>query len=163
MTDVRVKLVETHHEMEACVALRVRVFVDEQEVPSDEELDEYDNSADHAVALLAGRVVGTGRLYLLPSEVAQIGRMAVESTQRRKGIGSLILSFLEDRVRRKGNATVVVHAQTYVRSFYERHDYVAAGEPFMEAGIEHVGMIKYLNEPSQDDSSYGGNGRSPAL
>ena len=162
MTNVRVKLVETHHEMEACVALRLRVFVDEQGVPPDEELDEYDNSADHAVALLGGRVVGTGRLYLLASAVAQIGRMAVESTQRRNGIGSLILSFLEERVRLRGNATVVVHAQTYVKFFYERHDYVAAGEPFMEAGIEHLRMIKYLNEPSQDDSSSGGNGRSLA-
>ena len=140
----------------------MRVFVDEQGVPPEEELDEYDNSADHAAALLSGRVVGTGRLYLLPSGVAQIGRMAVESTHRREGIGSLILSFLEERARLNEDATVIVHAQTYVQTFYERHGYVVVGEPFMEAGIEHRRMIKYLNAPSERDSVSGGNGRSRA-
>ena len=102
MTDVRVKLVETHHEMEACVDLRVRVFVDEQGSPPDEEIDEYDRPAVHAAAILDGRVIGTGRLYRPGSGETQIGRMAVDPAYRRRGIGSLLLSFLEEVANQTG-------------------------------------------------------------
>ena len=70
--------------------------------------------------------------------------MAVEPAHRRSGAGGLILSFLEDQARRGGAVDVMVHAQTYVEAFYLRHEYVADGAPFMEAGIEHVRMVKYL-------------------
>ena len=153
MTDVRVKLVETHHEMEACVDLRVRVFVDEQGSPLDEEIDEYDRPAVHAAAILDGRVVGTGRLYRPGSGETQIGRMAVDPAYRRRGIGSLILSFLEEVAISRGDTEVVLHAQTYVTRFYERHTYVAQGGPFMEAGIEHVKMVKSLEPGAFEDES----------
>lgn len=140
----RVKLVETPEEMDAVKALRVRVFVQEQKVPLDEEFDEYDGEAIHAVAVLDGRVVGTGRMYRNSSGETQIGRMAVEMGHRRRGVGGLILAFLEERARRNGVDRVMLHAQTYVRPFYERHGYVAEGEPFMEVQIEHVKMVKRL-------------------
>ena len=151
MTDVRVKLVETHHEMEACVDLRVRVFVDEQGSPLDEEIDEYDRSAVHAAAILHGRVVGTGRMYRPGSGETQLGRMAGDPAHRRRGIGSLILSFLEDVAMERGDTEVVLHAQTYVKRFYEEHAYVAQGEPFVEAGIEHVKMVKALDAKAFGD------------
>ena len=153
MTDVRVKLVETHHEMEACVDLRVRVFVDEQGSPPDEEIDEYDRPAVHAAAILDGRVIGTGRLYRPGSGETQIGRMAVDPAYRRRGIGSLLLSFLEEVAIRQGDTEVVLHAQTYVTRFYEGHAYVARGGPFMEAGIEHVKMVKSVEPGVFEDES----------
>ena len=144
MTGLLVKLVDTPQETEAVKALRVQVFVREQGVPLSEEFDEHDDSAVHAVALLHGRVVGTGRMYRTPSGATQIGRMAVESAHRRRGIGERILLLLEDHARRSGLSEVMVHAQTYVRSFYERRGYVADGEPFMEVEIEHIRMVKQL-------------------
>jgi predicted GNAT family N-acyltransferase len=140
----RIKLVETPEEMDAVKALRVQVFVHEQKVPLDEEFDEYDGKAIHAIAMLDGRVVGTGRLYRNSSGETQIGRMAVDMGHRRRGIGGLILAFLEEQARRNGVDRVMLHAQTYVRSFYERHGYVAEGGPFMEVEIEHVRMVKRL-------------------
>ena len=139
-----VRLVETIQDMEAVLALRIEVFVREQGVPLEQEFDEYDGLAAHAVALEDGRVIGTGRLYGLASGEAQIGRMAVESTLRRQGIGERILGFLEDRARRSGVAQAVVHAQTYVRPFYDRRGYIVDGQPFMEVDIEHIRMVKHL-------------------
>ncbi|MCH8110122.1 MAG: GNAT family N-acetyltransferase [Chloroflexi bacterium] len=139
-----VKLVETNAESEAIKDLRVQVFVREQGAPLDEEFDEHDESAVHAVALIEARVVGTGRMYELPSGETQIGRMAVEPRHRRDGIGGLMLVFLEAQARQRGVREVMLHAQTYVQSFYERHGYIVDGKPFMEVDIEHVRMVKRL-------------------
>lgn len=144
MTDVHVRTVETAAEMDASRALRVRVFVREQGWPLEAEFDEHDAGALHAVAVLRGSVVGTGRLYRLPSGETRIGRMAVEAAHRRQGIGELILSFLEEHARRAGVPQVALHAQTYVCPFYERHGYVADGEPFLEWAVQHVRMVKQL-------------------
>ncbi len=145
MKIAHVKRVETPVEWEAVKELRVRVFVQEQGCPLDEEFDEYDEAAVHAVALLDGRVVGTGRVYRNGSDEAQIGRMAVEKGLRRGGVGGKLLSFLEEQARRMGAQEVMLHAQTYLQSFYERHGYIAQGEPFDEAGIQHVRMAKPLD------------------
>ena len=139
-----VRLAETPEEVEAAKALRIRVFVGEQGVPLEEETDELDTLAIHAIALVDGVVVGTGRMYGASTGTAHVGRMAVDAARRRRGIGGLILSFLEDQARLDGAGEVELHAQTYVRSFYERHGYAAVGKPFFEVDIEHVRMTKRL-------------------
>ena len=54
MNNITVKLVETEDDMEAAVGIRFRVFVGEQSVPPEIELDEYDAHATHAIALEDG-------------------------------------------------------------------------------------------------------------
>ena len=130
--------------MEAAKAIRIRVFVHEQDVPIEEEMDDADGDAVHALALLGSLPVGTGRLVILSSGEAQIGRMAVDRPHRRAGVGTLIMEFLERESRRLGLAQAILHAQTYVKDFYGRQGYVEEGELFMEAGIEHVQMRKAL-------------------
>ena len=144
MEAVTVKLVETTSEMEAAKAIRIRVFVHEQAVPIEEEMDEADADAIHALALLGTLPVGTGRLLTLPNGEAQIGRMAVDLPHRRAGVGARIMGKLEEEARRLGLAQAVLHAQTYVRDFYARQGYAEEGGVFMEAGIEHVQMRKAL-------------------
>ena len=141
---IQVRLTDTPEEIEAAKALRIRVFVGEQSVPLEAETDELDSLATHAVALADGVVVGTGRMYGASTGTAHVGRMAVDAGQRRRGVGGLILSFLEDQARLDGAVQVELHAQTYVRSFYERHGYAAVGEPFFEVDIEHVRMTRRL-------------------
>ena len=144
MESVTVKLVETAPEMEAAKAIRIRVFVHEQGVPMEEEMDDADADAVHALALLGTLPVGTGRLLSLPNGEAQIGRMAVDVPHRRAGVGGLIMERLEQEARRLGLAEAILHAQTYVKDFYARHGYAEEGDLFMEAGIEHVLMRKTL-------------------
>lgn len=144
MEGLVLKLVERKSELEAAIALRFRVFVAEQSVPLEEELDQADATATHAVALYQGQVVGTGRLVARDGGLAQIGRMAVEAAWRRRGIGGQILEFLEHEARALGMRRCTLHAQEYVKSFYAAHGYREFGDTFLEAGIRHVEMRKEL-------------------
>ena len=142
--NTRVKLVETPEEWEAACRLRERVFVLEQGATHEEEFDEFDADAVHAAAFADDEVVGTGRMFTLPTGETLIGRMAVEPAMRREGIGGLVLDFLEGQAALRGATSVTLHAQTYVTAFYERHGYVTCGEPLMEVRIEHIKMVKRL-------------------
>ena len=136
----KVKILSSHEETEAVRLLRTRVFVDEQGVPPELEMDEFDDVAVHAVVYKCGVVVGTGRLILNTPTDARIGRMAVEASLRGSGIGSAVLSFLENEARSQGIVRVSLHAQHYVKDFYAKHGYYEHGSTFIEAGILHVEM-----------------------
>ena len=149
MSDVTIKLAQTEAERLQAYAIRVQVFVLEQRVPLAEEMDSDDPMATHAIAYLGGIAVGTGRLVFGQTDgvaggEARIGRMAVLRAWRRKGLGARILQALEESAQAKGATRIALHAQTYVRDFYESHGYVAEGAPFLEVGIEHVLMRKPL-------------------
>ena len=139
--EITVKLVETEGELEAAIGVRFRVFVEEQSVPVEVELDEYDAVASHAIASHRGRVVGTGRV-IVENTVARIGRMAVDQEWRRHGVGGLLLHFLEEEARSLGAASFVLHAQEYVKTFYAAHGYQEHGDVFLEVDIPHVEMRK---------------------
>ena len=158
MDCVIIKLVESGAERRAAYALRSRVFVHEQRVPLEEEVDEYDESATHVVAVVAGRVVGTGRAVFFSQGTldrpgresgdfhpqVRIGRMAVEAAWRRRGVGGRILEALEAEGRRRGIREALLNSQTYVSQFYASHGYVQEGPVFLDAGIDHVLMRKRL-------------------
>ena len=122
---------------EEASSIRYLVFVDEQKVPAELELDAWDLQSLHALARDAsGRPVATGRL--LPD--GHIGRMAVLREARSRGAGSLVLRALMAAARERGHAEVVLSAQTHAMGFYERHGYRAEGEEYDDCGIPHVDM-----------------------
>ena len=144
MDGVVVRLSASEEDAEGLRALRFEVFVDEQGVPADEELDHHDDAAVHAVAVRGGEVVGTGRLVLVSALEARVGRMAVKVTVRKQGVGGALLRFLEAEAKSRGIARIVLHAQAHARAFYDKQGYVSEGGPFTEAGIEHLSMAKML-------------------
>ena len=144
MDGLIVKLVETEAELEGAIGVRMRVFVVEQQIPPEEELDQADAAATHAIALHQGKVIGTGRLVYLADSTVKIGRMAVDQPFRRRGVGGLILEYLENEARSQGLGRCVLHAQEYVKGFYASHGYQEHGEVFLEANIPHVEMRKEL-------------------
>ena len=102
--------------MEGAYALRYRVFVEEQGVDPGLERDSLDQQAVRAVVMNSDMVVGTGRLIIdLPTR-GIIGRMAVQEPLRRRGLGSRVLSFLEDEARFRGLKRITLHAQLYASS-----------------------------------------------
>jgi len=145
MAEVIVKQAITEEEMRALRALRMAVFIEEQGVPEELESDALDALAYHAVACVDDAIIGTGRLLVLPAGDALIGRMAVQIDVRRIGIGGHVLQFLEDAAVKLGVPEVIVHAQTYVSEFYSRAGYKFEGDPFDEAGIQHIIMRKSLS------------------
>ena len=121
--------------------VRERVFIDEQHVPRELEWDEWDEPSEHAVARdLQGAGVGTARL--LPD--GRVGRMAVLSGWRGRGVGAQMLEALVGRARARGMANLTLHAQTQAAGFYRRFGFNQRGGVFLEAGIAHVAMTLQL-------------------
>jgi predicted GNAT family N-acyltransferase len=123
--------------------IRFEVFVDEQQVPAEIELDEMDAVCIHAVAYdEQGAPLATGRL--LPD--GHIGRMAVRRSGRGKGVGGAVLQALMSAARSRGDSAVVLNAQTHAEPFYAAHGFAREGDEFMEAGIAHITMRATLGQ-----------------
>ncbi|MGH8746519.1 MAG: GNAT family N-acetyltransferase [Burkholderiales bacterium] len=126
------------------------MFVAEQGVPAELELDRHDPQCVHALARdETGRAVGTGRL--LPGEahgariVAHVGRMAVLKEWRGRGVGGVLLARLIEAARERGDTEVVLFAQTHAQRFYRAHGFLEEGGEFFEAGIPHRKMRRMLD------------------
>lgn len=126
--------------------VRQDVFIREQGVPAELELDELDPSATHALACQNGQCVGTGRLVNLGDGQAQIGRMAVLANFRGSGIGSRILKSLVELAGIQGTKTIILHSQVSAIPFYERMGFISDGPTYDEAGIPHRNMILLLSK-----------------
>jgi len=127
----------------AAQQLRVRVFCGEQGVSRTDELDEFEGSATHVVALDETGVVATCRLREIEAGM-KLERMAVERRLRGLGAGARLLTEAERLARERGAERMVLHAQTRAEGFYGGQGYEPEGERFDEAGIEHVRMTKAL-------------------
>ncbi len=124
--------------------VRQEVFIHEQGVPAELELDEYDPLAAHALAYLDGRCIGTGRLVDLGGGQAQIGRMAVLAQFRSTGTGTQILEKLVQLARSQGVQLIILHSQVAAIPFYEKLGFKVQGLIYDEAGIPHRNMILLL-------------------
>lgn len=124
--------------------IRQKVFIEEQKVPEEVEIDEFDDLAWHAVAYMGSQAVGTGRLVLLQSGRGQIGRMAVMPAFRSQGIGADILRCLIDLAQQQEMQSIVLHSQITAIPFYEKQGFVAQGPTYDEAGIDHRNMMLIL-------------------
>jgi predicted GNAT family N-acyltransferase len=134
---VRVELGDWETMRPWAAPIRFTVFVDEQKVPADMELDDWDPQCVHAVAFDANAsALGTGRL--LPD--GHIGRMAVSASARGSGIGSALLMALMQEARRRGHKAAILSAQTHAVPFYRRHGYEVVGAKYLDCGIPHVDM-----------------------
>ena len=120
--------------------IRFEVFVHEQRVPAEIEIDDADPLCLHAVGFVDAKAVATGRL--LPD--GHIGRMAVLNAWRGRGIGSAILRSLIEAARRRGDRKLALSAQVHALEFYRAHGFLAEGEVYQEAGIAHQAMVKLL-------------------
>jgi predicted GNAT family N-acyltransferase len=116
--------------------IRFTVFVEEQRVPAEMEMDEHDARCLHALAYAEGRAIATGRL--LPD--GHIGRMAVVKEWRGRGAGRAILRRLIDAARARGDREVLLSAQVYAIGFYRAEGFETDGPVYEEAGIPHQAM-----------------------
>jgi len=142
-SQVKVVEITERPQMEQAWAIRRTVFIEEQHVPEEIEMDEDDAHAFHALALDATTPVGCGRMVAHDGYV-KIGRMAVLRERRGQGIGRSILLFLMERARQRGIGRAVLHAQLTAEGFYLKNGYIADGEVFKEAGIAHRRMFHEL-------------------
>ncbi|WP_274655040.1 GNAT family N-acetyltransferase [Paenibacillus humicola] len=126
-------------------AFRVRsaVFVGEQGVPPELELDELEDEAEHIVVYSGSRPIGAGRVRLVDG-AGKLERICVLAEYRSQGIGQMIVRELESIARSKGAAKAKLNSQTHAEPFYAKLGYVTVSAIFMDAGMPHVTMVKEL-------------------
>jgi predicted GNAT family N-acyltransferase len=141
MSDVHIRWARTPSDRERALAIRERVFCEEQGVSREDELDGLDDACEHLLALTAGeeRAIATLRLRLA-CPVARIGRLAVERDWRRRGIAARMLGIALERAREADCETARLAAQLDAQRLYESVGFSVRSEPFEEAGITHVWM-----------------------
>lgn len=132
-------------EREESYVIRRKVFIEEQNVPEELELDEYDKQADTQYVLLIdskGNSMGTARFRSYGDDVLKIERLAVLAEQRGNGAGKMIMEAVETAAKQAGYKCMKLAAQLHARKFYERLGYQSHGKIYLEAGIEHIDMSK---------------------
>ncbi len=137
-----VRVVDWSEERQSLSAIRREVFVVEQKVPEELEIDGQDANCVQVLAEdVEGNAIGTARL--LPE--GRIGRVAVLMSWRRCGVGAGLIVKLEGEAVRKEMSKLELHAQTSQIPFYEKLGYnVTEGDEFLDAGILHRVMEKKL-------------------
>lgn len=140
---MEVRRVEGSLGLADALAVRRRVFVEEQDVPVHLEVDGHESSATHFVAYEDGRPIGAARLRPYADEAAKLERVAVLPSERGTGVGRALVAAVEAAASERFDQ-VVLHAQEPVVAFYERLGYQVTSEPFEEAGIDHREMRKRL-------------------
>ncbi len=131
-------------DLETCLWLRRKVFIEEQNVPPAEELDAYDNAAIHLLAFEEDSPVGTARI-VPQGEVAKIGRVCVLAPYRGRGIGAALIKAALAQMRDIPEITTArLGAQTHALGFYQALGFVARGAEYLDAGIAHIDMERPL-------------------
>jgi predicted GNAT family N-acyltransferase len=145
MVMVRVEKIANQQQLEAAFDIRRKVFVEEQQVPAEEEYDEYEASSRHFLALdSSGKPCGTARWRTTPKGI-KLERFAVLADARGKGVGAaLVASVLEDIAQQPHAAQreLYLHAQLTAMPLYAKFGFKPEGEEFEECGIRHYLMKK---------------------
>jgi predicted GNAT family N-acyltransferase len=136
--------VEKTQDLTDCHALRVEVFVVEQNVSADEEFDDLDGVSEHFIARDNGRPVGTARVFEVGT-TGKIGRVCVVKSHRGTGLGArLIEASLNELKVRPGLTQVKLGAQNHAIEFYARFGFEVIGDEYLDAGIPHHDMVLTL-------------------
>ncbi|SFJ06706.1 GNAT family N-acetyltransferase [Thermoflavimicrobium dichotomicum] len=142
--NVTVTIVQNAEELQQALEIRKTVFVEEQQVPEEIEVDEYENTSVHFLAWEGHRPIGTCRLRWINSHTAKAERVAVLKDKRNTGAGKQLMQALEDYAKKHGAQMIVLNAQTQALPFYQKLGYKEMGTPFYEEHIEHIRMQKHL-------------------
>lgn len=142
MLDISVKQIQNDHDWAEAKRIRVEVFVDEQGVPEEDELDEFEEVSRHFIARYKGEPAGACR-WRYTDHGVKLERFAVDKKYRGKGIGRALVQATLDDIEADKNAKGKVrylNAQISALFLYERFSFVKEGEPFDECGIMHYRM-----------------------
>lgn len=141
---MKVVIVKTDKELEDAFYVRQTVFVKEQNVPMEEELDAYEEDSVHFVLYDDDKKpIGAGR-YRTFDEYGKVERICILSTNRKGGAGKAVMNKIEEYALKNGAPALKLNAQTQAIPFYSKLGYEVISEEFLDAGIPHKTMIKYL-------------------
>lgn len=129
-------------ELHACLKLRGEVFVVGQQIYMEADVDEQDPLCHHVMVWLDDELVGTARLLPIDhGKVIKVGRVAVAQSQRGRGVGGAMMRALQLWIHQVPGRSGTMSAQAHLENWYSQLGWVRDSGPFMEAGIEHLGML----------------------
>ncbi|WP_047982360.1 GNAT family N-acetyltransferase [Ornithinibacillus contaminans] len=138
---MKIIIAETDDAIQQAFQVRTTVFVEEQHVPAEEELDEHDKSAIHFVGFEGDQPIAASRLRFVES-YGKLERICVLHEFRGKSYGKEIILAMEEVIKENGYTKAKLNAQTHAETFYQKLGYETVSGEFMDAGIPHVTMIK---------------------
>ncbi|AEH48888.1 GNAT family N-acetyltransferase [Parageobacillus thermoglucosidasius] len=124
--------------------VRQTVFIEEQHVPKEEEIDEFEQDAVHFVLYDGEKPVGAGRFRTIDDGLGKIERICILPQYRGRGAGKQLMETIEKFAKEQGIRKVKLNAQTHAEPFYQKLGYHTVSDVFMDAGIPHVTMVKPL-------------------
>ncbi|MCM3390071.1 GNAT family N-acetyltransferase [Ureibacillus chungkukjangi] len=136
----------TQEQLDQAFEIRKEVFVIEQEVPLEDEFDQFDqldSNCKHILIMDTDKCVGTARLREVDG-TGKLERICVLEPFRKLGLGKVIVRELEEIAKEKGLNRVKLHGQTHAEAFYKNLGYETSSDVFMEDGIPHVLMTKKI-------------------
>lgn len=140
---MEVKIVKTKQELADAFDVRRTVFIDEQNVPEEEEIDQYESDAVHFVLYKDGNAAGAGRFRVLDG-IGKVERICVLKEFRKTGAGVAIMDKIENYAKSQGITSLKLNAQTQAIPFYSKLGYETVSEEFLDAGIPHKTMKKTI-------------------
>ena len=141
MTKPAAHRIEVTQDVAACRALRREVFIEEQGVSEEDEVDGLDDTAIHLLAFAGNTPTGTARL-LLKGNVGKIGRVCVLASARGTGLGAALIRAALAQLRQQPGVTLAtLGAQSHATGFYEKLGFRVVGDEFLDAGIPHREMV----------------------
>lgn len=127
--------------------IRRKVFMEEQGVSYEEEIDGRDETSYHLVAFDGERAIACARFYSTDPGQYIVGRVAVLSEYRNRGIGHEVMRAIEAWAKTNEVRELKLSAQDPAIPFYLNLGYELTDEPgFMDANIPHHNMVLHLSE-----------------
>lgn len=136
--------IKTEDDLSVAFKIRIKVFVEEQGVPLEDELDEFDTldgQCEHILVYYNEQPVGTGRIRVV-NGLGKLERICILKQYRNFGLGKVIIKALEEIAEEMGVSQVKLHGQTHAEGFYQKLGYLTSSNIFMEDGIPHILMVK---------------------
>ena len=145
-----IKILKSKEELNLAFALRIKVFVKEQKVPIELELDDKDHSDNtvHIGYFHEDNLIGVARLIDMDKDVIHIGRVVIDKEYRGQGIGRELIIGCENIAQQilKRKTIIELSAQIQAENFYKSLGYNRVNDKiYLDAGIEHVDMRKVIN------------------
>ncbi|MEW8971514.1 GNAT family N-acetyltransferase [Mesobacillus jeotgali] len=140
---MEVKIVTNEQELADAFEVRKTVFIHEQNVPEEEEIDQFESDSIHFVLYDNGKAAGAGRFRVLDG-VGKVERICVLKENRKNGAGVAVMNKIEEYAKSQGISTLKLNAQTHAIPFYSKLGYETVSEEFLDAGIPHKTMKKYV-------------------
>jgi len=140
--DWNLRVAVTREDVLKVMVVRGIVFIEEQKVDWEGEIDEFEETATHFLGEVAGQPVAVGRLRMLPDGRAKVERIAVRPAWRGRGYARAVVRYVLDYARARGVRRYVMHAQVYLQKFYEEFGFQREGDIFAECGIDHITMVR---------------------